>query len=170
MIHENLTIRLIRSRFKLKFTPLRTALTFFTGRPQEEQGAGSFKRLYASYLYDAGRWDEAEGLFEELSAADPADPTCLGRLGTLAARRGDAEEALRISRILEDLGEDDQGGDYTRWRASISSLLGERDEAVRLLRMAHERGYPYSAGLHLDMDLFPLRGYPAFEDFLRPKG
>jgi tetratricopeptide (TPR) repeat protein/TolB-like protein len=149
---------------------LEEALTFFTARPAEERRPERVRRVYARYLYDAGRWDEAGRLYEVLSSEDPEYLEYLGRLGTLAARRGDAEEARRISQALESLGGDDVGGDYTGWRARIHSLLGEEDEAVRLLRSAHQRGYPYSTAIHLDIDLFPLRGYPPFEDFIRPKG
>jgi hypothetical protein len=64
---------------------------------------------------------------------------------------------------------------------SIAALLGERAEAVRLLREGRNAGMDrgrwwegnqgiYTEYIHSQMDLEPLRGYPPFEQFMRPRG
>jgi predicted Zn-dependent protease len=50
----------------------------------------------ARTLYEAQRWDEAQGLFEELTAEQPSHPVYNGFLAPLSARRGDRDEAERI--------------------------------------------------------------------------
>ena len=64
----------------------------------------------------------------------------LGRLGTLAARRGDLDEALRYSGLLENLDMPYLFGRHTLWRARIAALLGEKEHAMRLLKQALEQG------------------------------
>ncbi len=61
-------------------------------------------------------------------------------------------------------------GANTYWRARIAALLGERERAVSLLRDGFAQGRSYGAYLHAEYDLEPLRGYPPFEELLRPKG
>jgi len=48
--------------------------------------------------------------------------------------------------------------------------MGERDEAVELLRRAFAQGLAYGLWIHVDPDLEPLRGYPPYEEIVRPKG
>jgi hypothetical protein len=47
--------------------------------------------------------------------------------------------------------------------------LGEKDEAVRLLREAFAQGNAYGVWLHRDILLEPLHGFPAFEAFKKPQ-
>jgi hypothetical protein len=109
-------------------------------------------------------------LIEELAAERPDNIDYKGYLGTLAARRGDREEALRISTELESIDRPYLFGSNTYWRARIASLLGDRERAVALLREAFAQGREYGVYLHRDMDLEPLRDYPPFQELLRPKG
>ena len=46
----------------------------------------------------------------------------------------------------------------------------ERDEAVDLLRRAFAQGLAFGLWVHVDPDLEPLRGYPPYEEIVRPKG
>ena len=55
-------------------------------------------------------------------------------------------------------------------QATIAAQLGDLDRAMVLLREAHARGRPFGVLLHCDMDLEPLRDYPPFQEFSRPKG
>jgi serine/threonine-protein kinase len=91
-------------------------------------------------------------------------------LGTLAARRGEHAEAVRISEELAGIDRPFLQGSNTYWGACIAALLWEKEQAVYLLRQAHEEGVWLDIWIHTDMDLEPLRGYPAFEEFMRPKG
>jgi hypothetical protein len=51
-------------------------------------------------------------------------------------------------------------------------LLGDREEAMTLLRQAIDEGLYLGFGLapHADIDLEPLREYPPFQALMRPKG
>jgi tetratricopeptide (TPR) repeat protein len=130
-------------------------------------------------LYKAERWEEARSVFEDLAREFPANIHYLGRLGTLAARRGDRTEALRIADWLKRYVNPDICGNQTFRSACILALLGDKDGAIALLREAIAMGYggadppdPVGYGLIFrhSMDLESLRGYPPFEDLIKPRG
>ncbi len=90
--------------------------------------------------------------------------------GTLAARLGDRTGALEISEALRQLKSPYLFGRQTSRRACIAAVLGERDQAVALLRQAFAEGVPYGARIHTDIALESLRNDPEFNELLRPKG
>ena len=107
---------------------------------------------------------------EELVREQPSNVDYLGSLGTLAARRGQREEARRIADRLAAMEIPYDCGGSTYNRACIAALLVEKDAAVSLLKLAHQQGWPFSVFFHIDPNLESLRGYPPFEEFMRPKG
>ncbi|MCK4410166.1 MAG: hypothetical protein KAW67_08775, partial [Candidatus Eisenbacteria sp.] len=141
-------------------------------RPQEEAQTEELRASLATALYFAERWDEANALFEELGRENPENIGYVGHLGTLAARRGDPEEAARISMELERLDHPHMYGMNMYWCARISALLGERERAVEFLREGFAGGLTHcgTVDLHVEMDFESLRGYPPFEELMRPKG
>jgi len=148
------------------------AIDWCRSRPQEEAESEELRVCLAHALFYAERWDEARALFEELAAESPEDMDYTGWLGTLAARRGDREEALRISAELEHLDRPYMFGMNMYWCGCISALLGENERAVGFLREAFARGCRHGGdvNLHCDMDLESLRDYPPFQELMRPKG
>ena len=138
----------------------------------ESRPAADHRYALAEFLYAAERWDEAGVLFEELAAEHPHDIEYRACLGTLAARRGDRADALAVSAWLERNEHPYFKGESTYRRARIAALLGERERAVELLREALAKGawLFYDLQAHTDMDLEPLRDYPPFQEFMRPKG
>lgn len=130
---------------------------------------GGYRYSLARSFYLAEHWQEAETIFEVLSAENPGNIDYIGYLGTLAARRGDRERALRISKELKRIERPYLFGSHTFWRACITTLLGERERAVALLRESFAQGRDYDVYLHNDMNLEPLRDYEPFEELLRPK-
>ena len=105
-------------------------------------------------------------------AGDPSRAaTYLGYRGVIAARLGDGESARSYASQLELLQTPFafQRATNQQWRADIAALLGEEEEAVRLLNQRMTT-VGWGAWLHLDMDLEPLRDYPPFLELLRPKG
>ena len=88
----------------------------------------------------------------------------------MKCRRGDKEEALRISKELKDIEHPYFFGEHTYWRACIALLLGDHQNAVELLRESFAQGKEYGVFLHRDMDLEPFRNYKPFQELLRPKG
>jgi tRNA A-37 threonylcarbamoyl transferase component Bud32/tetratricopeptide (TPR) repeat protein len=117
-----------------------------------------------------GELDDAERLLRPLANELPGSVDVQGALGTLAARRDHAAEAAAISNWLASLERPYLHGRNTYWRARIAALLGDRDEAVQLLRQAIEEGLDGLDLIHLEPDLAPLAEYAPFREFIRPKG
>ena len=129
-------------------------------------------------LYRAERWQEADAVFRALSAEHPGNISYQGRLGTLAARRGDRARALQIAETLRRNETPYLYGNHTFRSARIIALLGEKERAVALLRDAVAQGsgtaeesdsYGYGFIYSHSMDLESLRGYPPFEELIKPK-
>jgi tetratricopeptide (TPR) repeat protein/predicted Ser/Thr protein kinase len=146
------------------------AVEWAESRPEAERRTEARQRFYAYALYHAGRWDEAGRIFESLAAGHPEDINYQGSLGTLAARRGDREGAMRVFGELAKLERPFLFGRHLYWQACIASLLGEKERAVALLEEAFSQGLDYGVHLHRNIDLEPLWDYPPFIELLRPKG
>jgi len=122
-------------------------------------------------LYNAERWEDARQLFEGMAAKVGEDAWLLSWLGPLAARRGDRAEVARITELHRSATSPFVRG-HTLFRAKIAALLGDPEEAVRLLQRWIDLGvYPDAHGMvHRDIDFESLHDHPAFQEFLRPKG
>jgi tetratricopeptide (TPR) repeat protein len=137
-----------------------------------------WRRFWVSqYLYASERWEEAREIYEDLYREDPNNIGRLTILGCLAARRGDREEALRISSLLEADKEPYRFGRTAFYRARIAALLGEKELAVNLLKEALAQGVvyiyllnPVRAFIHPMMDFEPLYDYLPFQELMKPKG
>jgi tetratricopeptide (TPR) repeat protein len=164
---------------------LQRTIDWLEARPPEEgrqwEWFGPLRRYsLADCLYKLERWGEARVVYQELLAespagrvaefpADPLSTVALANLGAVAARVGEGERARAIG---EQLAGKPRGQLQLLARAKIAALLGEREEAVHLLREALQTGAwgTYMLRRHKDMDLEPLHGYPPFELFMRPRG
>jgi tetratricopeptide (TPR) repeat protein len=124
----------------------------------------------ATALYTAEKWDEAQAVFAELAEDDPENIEYKGRIGLLAARKGERDKALKIFKELESINRPYLFGEHTYMRARIASLLGEKEQAVVLLRDAFDQGLKYGVYLHYEMDLEALSNYKPFQELLKPKG
>jgi hypothetical protein len=90
----------------------------------------------------------------------------------VAALRGDRATALRISDELGRLKRPYLFGVNTYERFRIAAQLGEKERAVDLLRTAMAQGFILSwesTGLHQEPLFESLRGYPPFEEVVRPQ-
>ena len=155
------------------------AVDWYRLRIGEEAREEDTRSGLGNALYQAERWQEAKAVFTALAAEHPESIAYKGCLGTLAARRGDRVEAMRIAEELRALDRLYQYGTNTFRSARILSLLGERERAFTLLREAVAQGYigndepdlyGYGFIYRHCMDLEPLRGYPPFEELIKPKG
>jgi tetratricopeptide (TPR) repeat protein len=144
---------------------LRASLERELDRPRD--GSRLFR---AEGHYLVGEWDAAEALLRELAADFPESIRVNGGLGILAARRGDRAGALAADRWLAELDRPYLHGANTYWRARIASLLGEREEAVHLLRQAWLEGAFVLELVHTELDFAPLHDYPPYQEVIRPKG
>jgi len=145
------------------------ALKWFKSRTEEESGIRLHRSNLASVLYEAEKWEEAQDIYEDLHEDFPDRINYLGRLGVIAARRGDKEEALEISSLLKDIDRPYIFGLHTFWRARIASVLGDKENTVKLLREALAQGRTY-VQLHPVIDFEPLQDYPPFKELIKPKG
>ncbi len=120
-------------------------------------------------LNDAGRWAEAYPLAKQMVAVHPDSVDDWGVFGVLAARTGRRDEVVRASAQLKALSQPYAFGRNTMWRGRIASVLGDRDVAVDLVRQALAEGQYYYA-VHVIAEFDTLRGYPPFQELIRPKG
>jgi len=145
------------------------AVGWYKNKTPEEATTEKYRSDLAFALYVAEQWEKTQALFKELAEENPENIEYKGFLGRLAARRGDQEEALRISEELQHIKRPYLFGSHTYCRACIASLLGDRKQAVELLREAFAQGHAHGVYLHRDMDLEALRKYPPFQELLWPK-
>ena len=136
-------------------------------RPPEVQKA--VRGAVATMLIYLDRNAEALEIFHALVTEDPKSVDYQGYLGGLLARLGRKEEARKVEADLAALTRPYLHGWRTYARARIVAQLGEKDRAVSLLGQAFGQGYPYHLGIHCDIDLEPLRGFPPYEALMKPK-
>ena len=138
-------------------------LEWFEGRTSDWRREPGQSYVYAKLLSQAGRWDEAQAVLEDilLSSSQRQHDTAL-ELAYVLARQGQRDQAFRavgLTRLPNDLVV----------RAWVEAALGERERAMELLR---EAGYETDAhGLATNHKMDSLRDYPPFlEEFIRPTG
>jgi tetratricopeptide (TPR) repeat protein len=117
-----------------------------------------------------GEVAEAERLLRVASGEAGDEMAVRGLAGVLAARSGRVAAATEASEWLASLDRPWLHGTNTYWRARIAASLGRRSEASHLLQRSYEEGMEVWDPAHVEPDFDPLRGYPPFEAFLRPRG
>jgi hypothetical protein len=90
-------------------------------------------------------------------------------MGRTAAAAGDTETAWQVFRWLGDQDAPYTFGEEAVWRARIAAILGDREQAVSLLREALARGLHHGMWFHRDNSLESLRGYPPFDEIALPQ-
>jgi tetratricopeptide (TPR) repeat protein len=145
-------------------------LAWLDDAPPDQSGSRSGMELRGRLHYQGERWEEARDVFQALLDSGVETSTTLGLRGVSAARLGDTAVAEKAAARLTELKEPFSYGSSTLWRARIQAVLGDRDEAMGLLRRAFGEGAGFGVWVHKDMDLQMLRGHPPFEEYLRPKG
>ena len=140
-----------------------------------ESGEDADTRLgYLQALLLGDRFDELVTEIGEIR--DPNDLDDLDRLvllGISSARTGDrttAEEAAARLKALGDPPDAPRRGWATYMRACIAAHLGDREEALGLVRRALAEGMRYGIYHHNNPFNEPLRDDPEFQEIMRPKG
>jgi len=146
------------------------AVEWYRGRAAGKEASEEQRYDLAEALYVSEQWEEAGALIEKLRSEKPDDIDYLGYGGALAARRGDKEEALRISEELKRIDRPYTFGAQTYRRARIAALLGMKEEAVELLRQSFAQGIYYGVLIIQEADLDPLRDFAPFRELMKPKG
>jgi serine/threonine protein kinase len=145
---------------------LRRSIAWQVERPRD--GVAYRLALGATYLM-LGESAEADVLLRDI-ATDSDAVDLRGVIGTLAVRRGDEAAARQIAGTLAGMEAPYMNGSQTYWRARIAALLGETEEAVRLLQQSYDEGHFLWASTHTEPDFAALRRHPAFRALVRPKG
>jgi tetratricopeptide (TPR) repeat protein len=143
------------------------------GRALEAEESPDLQIGYLESLLNGDRFDELAAAAGEIH--DPDNWNNLQRLlylGIAAASTGDRPTAAQAEDRLQELGELPDSTRYqaTYYRSGIAAHLGDREEALRLLRQSISEGMPYGIWFHLDRVIEPLRGDPEFQEIVRPKG
>ncbi len=120
---------------------------YLTGRPEE---------AYALVLGSAHAW------------TDPLERASV--LGVAAARAGHAGEARKQLMALAELQRPVQYGAVAFAQARIAAQLGEREQALHLLRRALVNGFWDYPALRRCLDFERLRDDPEFRRLAEPKG
>jgi tetratricopeptide (TPR) repeat protein len=118
-------------------------------------------------LYLTGRFADAAGHFDR-AARDTMNLDGAGYLALTHAALGDRPRAEVMADSLGSLQREWLFGSHLRWRGAILGALGQREKAVELLRQAAGQG-EYLDWWHFTPALNALRGYPPFEELIRPR-
>jgi len=149
------------------------SIDWLRDRPPEEANRVDRQQLLAWALLRAGRWGEAHAIFQALDSKRPDDLQLLSGMARSAARMGDTASARQIStRIAEMPWPEHSNEDCEQFyvRSILAALLGQPDEAMRLLREAFSRGKYFGIMLHREPDLESLHDREDWKELLRPKG
>jgi tetratricopeptide (TPR) repeat protein len=148
---------------------LRRSFGVLEARAPAERAATAYLLQLGRTQYAAERWPDAAATFRAVVARDSTKVDHRGSLGVAAARVGDRATAEAQAAWLAGATRPFEERSIV-WQTRIAALLGERDRAVALARQALAR-YGYGdVTLHWRIDADSLRGYPPFEELMRPKG
>jgi tetratricopeptide (TPR) repeat protein len=149
------------------------AVEWYESRPKDAGASRAHRGALSMALYLAERWDDADRLISALAAEHPEEVSYLAYQGQIAARTGDVARARAVSNKLERAGP--QGlltryfrADSAYGRARIAALLGEREQALNLLRDTLTAGFPVGLNLHVNPDLETLLDYEPYLELIRP--
>jgi len=148
---------------------LERARQWYESRPQDEKSTSDSRNSFCFVLMYLERWPEALAVFESLHKEYPSNASYLSNYGSLAAITGDREKAIDISKQLAEIKPAFRAGTPTYYRALIAAFLGEKENAVALLRQAIGQGYTYPS-VHGAMAWERLADYPPFIQLMKPKG
>jgi tetratricopeptide (TPR) repeat protein/predicted Ser/Thr protein kinase len=149
---------------------LNQVVQWFETRPQAEKALAVNRWGLTRTLYLMEKWEEAETLSGGLHCERPDNIDYYGLLGSIAARKGNREKALKISQGLKDNKTPYLFGNPNYWRARIAALLGDKEGAVNMLREAIKQGLDYTDLYFYPQDFESLRDYPPFQQLMKPKG
>ena len=148
------------------------AAAWYKNRLDSARPTPGLRALYASALLQAGDCTQALAIRRDLMRAEPDN---LGHQGDYATALllcgGPQDEARKIADALAKLNRPFLRGSHLYQRARVLAALGDGEAAVRALQAAfvQGRGWP-GAEMHLDPAWDPIRTYPPFQEFMKPKG
>jgi tetratricopeptide (TPR) repeat protein len=154
---------------KESFQILERARQWLQSRSQQDRDSSAGRWYLGAVFYRLEQWKEAQAIFDGLQRGNPSDIDNISICGQLAAILGDKEKALTFSKQLEDNKTPYLFGVPTYYRALIAAFLGDKEDAVNLIREAISQGYAYP-GIHGHIALERLKDYPPYVQLMKPKG
>ncbi|NQT25568.1 protein kinase [candidate division KSB1 bacterium] len=172
------------------------ALDWYRSRPESEQDSSAMKRQIfdaldfsvfhlSEELYPKIPADESQKIIirlgreeriammreiiGELLTDESESMVNRGRYGVLMAKLGEIEMAMDVYDWLGNLKQPYMHGKNIMWQAEIAANLDEKERAVSLIHDAFQKGYSNIVHFHWGPNLKPLRDYPAFQEFIRPR-
>lgn len=108
--------------------------------------------------------------YEDFRASNGETWGYLVDVGSTYAKMGEVDQARAFIRKLREKENKYSHGQYKYAQALIYASLNEKEEAVSLLKQAFREGYGFGPwNYNYSYHLVPLHGYPAYEEFVRPK-
>jgi tetratricopeptide (TPR) repeat protein len=151
------------------------AVGYYEKRLKTDKPTDNLRSSFAGALLRAGDCRQALPIRRDLALVKPDDRAYLSRQGdyavALAACGGSRDEARKIVDALAAIDRPFLHGEHLYQRARILAALGDGEGAVRELQAAFARGsYWNGSAMHLDTCWDPIRNYPAFVEWVKPKG
>jgi tetratricopeptide (TPR) repeat protein/TolB-like protein len=151
------------------------AVEYFGKRLKTGKPTAALRSAYAGALLRAGDCRQGLPIRRDLARVKPDDSAYLSRQGdyavALAACGGSRDEAQKIADALAKIDQPFLRGAHLYQRARILAALGDGEGAVRELQAAFAKGNAWNGGaMHLDACWDPIRSYPAFVEWVKPKG
>ena len=143
-------------------------LAWIASKPAATRATVTGQSFLASALIDQGNLAAADSILMLEWRAQPTEEI-LGQRGRVAARRGMTDHARAIMDSIAAMPNSYLYGQPELDRAAICATLGDRGQAMALLRQAVAAGYTYLAIAHVP-EFRALRAYPPFVEFMRPTG
>jgi hypothetical protein len=144
------------------------AASWFENRPEGHTHTRDHRSLYAKALFFAGRLDESQETYDLLVEDFPRRVDLRVARAFVSGVNGDYVQAVADADWLEGY----DGSEWTeeailRFRGIVAGAVGRLEQAVDLLS---ESDTGFEVADRIGMFYGPLRGYPPFQEWLRPRG
>jgi len=124
---------------------------------------------FANYL--AEKYKEALPLYQDLANTQVNNWGNLSRIGIIYAKMNNRESVEDVIQELKTNDGPTRNGSYKYALARIYSALDEKELATEYMKQAFNEGFGFSMGRYdYDNEFVPLHVYPAYEEFVKPKG
>ena len=144
------------------------ATSWLDSRPEGHTNTLDHRSLYGKALFLAGRLDESRVTYDSLVQDFPKRVDLRAARAFVAGMNGDHALAVADNEWFALYDGSEWTEESILWfRGIVAGALGRLDEAVDLLSQADIGFEPAD---RIGMYYGPLRGYPPFQEWLRPKG
>jgi tetratricopeptide (TPR) repeat protein len=148
------------------------AAEFYKRRLDTGKPPPALRDSYAGALAMSGDCPQALPIRRDLARQAPDNLAYQSAYAiALVSCGGSREEALKIADALAKVERPYLRGANLYQRARILAALGDGEGAVRELQAAFAKGNAWNgSAMHLDVCWDPIRTYPAFVEWVKPKG